>query len=382
MVAKSNKWDKVLIVASEFPPGPGGIGNHAFSLSKALAKSGLEVFVATDADYVDKADVLAFDGRLPANLHVTRTHRQGCKTYVNRIRNVYNLVKANRIGLVVFSGKFPLWICAILKVFGVRYKSMAVLHGSEVRISGFLPRLLTNYGISSADFLVPVSSFTYSLLPGKLQKKPFVIIENGIDLGEFAQIENDMEHSELTLKGSPVLLTVGNVTPRKGQHRVIRALPTLLAQYPGLHYHMVGLPSFQKEFELLAEQLGVAKSVTFHGRLPSRSDLGKAYSLADCFVILSENQADGDVEGFGIVILEANYFGVPSLGAKGCGIADAVDDGVSGCLADGDDAADILAQLDKILNNKATYKTGAVKWAKDHDWDVVVEKYLNAIDGI
>lgn len=377
MALESNFYSKVLLLSSEYPPGPGGIGNHAFSLSKALARQGLEVFVVCDADYASQQEVEQFDQALPSGVRVSRVYRAGIKTYFKRISLAARLVKQQKISRVIVSGRFSLWTGAVLKMQGFKVRVMAVLHGSEVNLKHRLFRILTRLALQKADLLVAVSEFTYSLLPEKLKKKPFRIIPNGIDVAEFSFLDKRSESIEIN--GFPSLLTVGNVTPRKGQHRVIKALPHLVKQYPEIHYHIVGLPTCKDDFLGLAQELGVSSHVTFHGRLAGREQLAAMYKSSDCFAILSENQKDGDVEGFGIVVLEANYFGLPAIGALGCGIADAIENGTNGFLVDGDNPQQIGDALKNILVAPEHFAEGSRRWAALHDWEVIGRQFAQAL---
>ena len=96
--------------------------------------------------------------------------------------------------------------------------------------------------------------------------------------------------------------------------------------------------------------------------------LYQIYLSCDVFAMLSENQPDGDIEGFGIAILEANSFGLPAIGAKGCGIEDAISK-ESGVLVDGDNCEEILQALNFVLENKEVLSKGAREWAKNHSWN-------------
>jgi len=368
----------ILLVVSEFPPGPGGIGNHAYSLSKALSRKGYNVYVITNADFAEKDKVEKFDSGLNENIKIFRVHRNGIKTYIDRIKKVKKIVKTESVETVILSGKFSLWTGGLLKILGYSFKSIAILHGSEVRMRNVFFRKFTDYCISKADFLVPVSTFTYSLLNDNLKSKDYRIIGNGLDIYEMEELDK-ADRRVFGLKGIPALLTVGNVTPRKGQQRVIRALPEIVKHFPRVHYNIVGLPSYEKEFRELAKELGVEEYISFYGRLPERSDLAAAYKKADCFMILSENQPDGDVEGFGIVILEANYFGLPAIGAKGCGIEDAIENGYNGFLVDGDNSDDIIEKLKIVLEKRKALSENSVRWARKHSWNMIVEKYIEIL---
>lgn len=368
---------KILMISSEFPPGPGGIGQHAFCLVKALASKGFRVRVVTDADYADQADVEVFDCRLPVGVHVYRTFRSGIKTYFRRVFTIKKILRNCDIDTIFLSGKFPLWIGLLLKLACVRKPIVAVLHGSEVNLGNPAVRWLTHRAIASVDHLVPVSAFTESLLPSGIRRKANItVIPNGISPSDF--FSEDRENIELT--GDPVLLTVGNVTRRKGQHRVIKAMPAILDKFPQACYHIVGLPTLIKEFEKLAIDLGVKERVVFHGHLSSREALFDAYRAADVFYILSENQPNGDVEGFGIVVLEANMFSLPAIGAKGCGISDAIKEGTNGYLVDGDSPEAIRTALAKVLGQREELGDSTRKWAEKHDWDHIVESFLGVIE--
>lgn len=373
---------RVLLIASEFPPGPGGIGNHAYSLTKYLARQGVEVRVLADTNYAGKQEVRDFDESLPPGIKVRRVPRIWVLTYFLRLWFLFFLISSGKYDGAIFSGKFSLWLCGVLKTLGVNINSLGVLHGSEIQLSNKIYRSVTNWGIAHLDYLVPVSHFTHSLLAPGLKEKPFQVIENGIDVVEFQALNEKRETNSISLKGNPVLLTVGNVTYRKGQHRVIKAMPEIIKRMPEAHYHIVGLPTCRTEFEELAKSLNVNKHVTFHGRLPKREDLAEAYSQADCFMILSENQTDGDVEGFGIVILEANFFGVPAVGALGCGIDDAVNNGFNGYLVDGNSPSEIADKVVRVIDNRKEFSQNAVKWAYSHDWGVVVDKYIKALKNL
>jgi phosphatidylinositol alpha-1,6-mannosyltransferase len=110
--------------------------------------------------------------------------------------------------------------------------------------------------------------------------------------------------------------------------------------------------------------------------LADKEELAMAYKTADVFIMLSENQTDGDVEGFGIAILEANYFGLPAIGAKGCGIEDAIQSGLNGELVDGNNELEITDSVKKILENKTNYTYQLSGWVKKHDWNILIEKFL------
>jgi len=363
---------KLLIITTEYPPGPGGIGQHAHSLSKSLHAEGYAVKVLSPADYATSAEVTLFDQSQPFKV-VRYKRRGGLFTYFDRLQRTRVAIRDSRFSSVILTGKFSLWQGIIIKKLYPKIRTVAVLHGSEINLANPFLRWLTHQAIVKADIIIPVSEFTKSLLPEWIRRKHhnIHIIFNGIN-----EVPNLVKNNaEYPLKGTPRLLTIGHMTLRKGQHRVIKALPSLIAAWPKIHYHVVGLPNNQPFLEALAQQLNVGDHITFHGRVAEHQALAAYYSQADVFMLLSENQPDGDVEGFGIVALEANAYGVPVVGAKYCGVEEAVGHKQTGYLVDGDKPDEITEGVKYCLSNRDSLKMGAVAWARENEWSSIVQQY-------
>ena len=128
----------------------------------------------------------------------------------------------------------------------------------------------------------------------------------------------------------------------------------------------------------LISTLKLENNITIHGRLPGRMELARAYKTSDIFMMLSENQSDGDVEGFGIAILEANIYGLPAIGAIGCGIEDAISPGINGELVDGGNVKNITNTVIKVLEQTQKYSPGIQEWVRRHDWSFLIDDFLKA----
>lgn len=363
--------NKILFVASEFPPGPGGIGHHAWFLAKELSKiEGVTIEVICSKDFASQKEVSQFDALSPFVIH--RFERVKGLTYFLRLFKLIILLTRNNYTHFWSSGKFALWLIWIQKLFSLKLKTLCILHGSEVNLESKVLRKWTHLSISKFDTIIPVSDFTKKLLPQWLlhSHKNIFVIPNGIDISDFKLSEN------IKLLGEPALLTVGHVTPRKGQHRLIKALPKIIEKYPNVHYHLVGRPVNQSQLEILAKELDVSKYITFHGRVKEHKDLWNIYAGADIFVLLSENQLNGDVEGFGIVALEANVCGIPVLGAKYCGVEEAVNHHKSGYLVDGAKVQDIVQGIIYCYENKNSLRASSILWAEHHDWRAIANQFI------
>jgi phosphatidylinositol alpha-1,6-mannosyltransferase len=365
--------NKILIISSEFPPGPGGIGKHAADLSLALTRKGYLIHVFSPIDYATEFQISEYLKQLPSGIKLFRLKRYGWYTYIHRIIQIHNAIKKCNYERIILTGMFPIWVGAFIKVFyNQNQRIESFIHGSEVRPNNFFKRKLTHWSLNKADKIWAVSGFTASLLPISFK---ISILPNGIHSEEWVQFISSKPFSNW--KGNPRLLTVGNISPRKGQARVIKALPEIIKTFPNVHYHMVGLTSNQKEIKDLSEKLGVEKHISIHGKMEGKAELASTYMSADIFLMLSENQSNGDVEGFGIAILEAAFFGLPTIGAIGCGIQDAILNGKTGQLVDGNSPIEIVESIKSILFNKENYTKNLPAWILKHDWNILVEKIVD-----
>ncbi len=362
--------NKILIITSEFPPQPGGIGNHAYQLALALYRSGSIVSVLCDDRSKDGKEEKDFDNLLPFLVRRISSKRLRLRTYFYRIRIAIKMERDQE--LILLSGKFSLWTGGLLKIFS-RKKFIAVVHGSELRLPNPMARKLTEYCLKQFDSVIAVSHYTHSLI-NHLHLKNSHVIFNG-----FEEVKVTPRTSEIA--GPLQVITVGNVTPRKGQQNVIKALPMLKQAFPGITYHVVGIPTYRDSLQELAKGLGVSDALVFHGRV----DEEKKWQLlkqAHVFVMLSEQTTSGDVEGFGIAILEANSLGLPALGSKGCGIEDSIKDGYSGKLLNPGVDFELVENLKEICDNYAVYAKNALQWSESFSWKHIGKEYLNVLHKI
>jgi len=364
----SIKENNILFLTTEFPPQPGGIGNHALHLAKGLKNNDFNVTLICDQRSGEGKEEKIFDKQLKFQVTRIVRHQLIILSYFNRVRTAFSLARQSDI--VLASGKFSLWLGGLLSLFFKR-NYVAVLHGSEVQLGNPILRRFTNWSIKRFNTVIAVSHYTASLVD-HLKLKNVVVIPNGFEM----KLVRDCPH---TPSGAPKLITVGNVTERKGQHNIINSLPTLRKRFPNLEYHVVGIPTEKEKLMKLVEHLGVAEAVVFHGKV-SEERKQELLLESDVFVMLSENTASGDVEGFGIAILEGNSVGLPGIGAKGCGIEDAISDGFSGKLIGNKDHKGFVRALEEIMGDYEVYSQNAKKWAENFTWDKIIRRYIAVIN--
>jgi phosphatidylinositol alpha-1,6-mannosyltransferase len=181
---------------------------------------------------------------------------------------------------------------------------------------------------------------------------------------------------------SPVIVTVARLEPRKGIDSVIRAMPAIRERHPGAVYLIGGAGADRERLERLAASSSARDAILFLGRI---SDAEKAALLASADVFAMPVRREGNsVEGFGISYLEAAWFGVPALGGRDCGAADAVLDRETGLLCTGGSQPDVTAALLQLLDDAQWRRQlGEKAQSRIHSellWQFVLPRYLAAIN--
>ena len=141
---------------------------------------------------------------------------------------------------------------------------------------------------------------------------------------------------------------------------------------------MESMDSAMEEFAYHLKDYPVKKYITFHGIL-SDNELINFYNNTDILVMLSTIQRDGDVEGFGIAVLEANYFGIPVLGSNQGGILESINNGYNGILVDANDSKQIFSGITQIFKEKDSFNNNCQIWANKFCWSEIGKKYLKLI---
>lgn len=337
---------RLLLLATEFPPGPGGIGTHAFELARHLTRLGWTVQVLAAQAYTTAAE----RDRFNQNQSFSIVPLDPDSSLALRLQTAVATARQFQPDTLVASGLRALWIGAILARL-LQIPWLAVGHGSEFRQRSRMARLLTRLALKQADTAVAVSRYTADLMRTCASPGAVHVIPNGADGQRFyGGVDTSRLRTRLELGRARILLTVGNVSKRKAQDVVIRALPAVLQTHPDVLYLIAGMPTERAAYERLAWDLGVAEHVRFLGVVDD-ADLPALYALGDLFVLVSRETADGDVEGYGIVVVEAALCGTPAIVSRGCGLAEAVRDGETGLTVPPDDPQATAVAINQLLND-------------------------------
>jgi len=369
------KDNNILFISSEFPPGPGGISNHAYNLAKQFTIFGNNVHVITKKRR--EFPNINFDSN--SELHITRyASNLHLFSWTNFATIFFSHYLKNQYEYIIASGLFEIIFIGLLQKI-LHFKSVIILHGHEALMGSWFTKLLFKISINSINNKIAVSHFAQENLMQISPLSEITIINNGFDISRMKQYSQGIKPKMIDDKSRIKLITVGTVCHRKGQHNVINAFNLLKSRYPFIEYHIVGLPHDDGKIKKLAIQHNVEQNIFIHGEL-NDAEMIKLLQSCDIFVLLSENQDSGDVEGFGIAILEANFLGLPAIGALGCGIEDAIEDGNNGKLINPFDQNELLSAINEITYLYSQYSKRAMKKVQNSTWEHIAKKYCKLLN--
>lgn len=373
---------RLLLVTQDFPPNTGGIETYCYELAKRFGGE-LEKLVILAPDH-PKAE--AVDTQLNATVRRISVKNSllplAIPFVLPGLAKQYELDVAlhaqwQTLGASLWARKRTGYPCRIFVAAHARELLIKPYSGGSW-ISDLLhdqrKKLLKN-----ADGFFPVSNYTADLLKKEgIPNKKITVVGNGTDPDYFAPSPTKKLRQELGLEGKKILFSVCRLVPRKGMDLVLQALSRITKRRKDVMYLLGGSGEDRQRLEQLAAELGVDKYVRFLGRIPDER-LPAYYSLADVFVMPVRSEPP-DVEGFGIVFLEANACETPVIGSRSGGIPDAVVEGETGLLVDEGDVDQLLQSITSLLDNpelaKEMGRKGRKRVSEKANWNQAAKKLL------
>lgn len=254
-------------------------------------------------------------------------------------------------------------------------RTMFYIHGEEIttRFDGGSYGRKRGHYLSRADAIIAVSRFTQrALVEGMgLPAERVHLIENAVDTIKFSPGPDDVAFRACWgVTGKRLVVGVGRLVPRKGFDQTLRGWRNVLAGHPDAHLLIVGSGPQREDLQQLIDSAGLQEHVTLTGPL-SDADLVAAYRSAVLFIMPNRTMPDGDTEGFGLVFLEANACGRAVVGGRAGGAVEAVRDGETGLLVDGNSVEEIATTIDRLLADDALrqrLEKGALVHALANSW--------------
>ncbi len=340
---------RTLLITNDYPPRPGGIQSYLQNLVDLLPSDQLVVY----APRWRGRSHLDFDAAAPYTVVRHPTTLMLPTPLV--ARRAARLVREHEIENVWFGAAAPLALLAPVVRRAGAHRVLASTHGHEVGWS-MLPgarQVLRAIG-DTTDTVTFVSKYTRGRFASAFG--PAAALEYlppGVDVERFAP---DAEAREMIrerhgLGDRPVVVCLSRLVPRKGQDMLIRALPMIREQVPGAALLIVGGGPYATTLRDLAAATAGGEHVVFTGSVPAQ-ELAAYHNAADVFAMPSRTRGGGlDVEGLGIVYLEAAACGVPVVAGDSGGAPETVIAGRTGLVVDGRSVPEIAEAVVAVLSD-------------------------------
>jgi len=269
-----------------------------------------------------------------------------------------------------------------LRKAGAR-RIVALTHGHEVWWAKVFPFnvILRRIG-STTDCLTYLGEYTYTAISQALTTKSTATMQKiapGIDIDHFTSVDASSLRQSLGLNEKKVIVSVGRLVHRKGQDFLIKSMPQILTAVPDAHLLLIGQGPYRAHLEKLVTQYSLQANVTFIGRI-QYNDLPGYICVGDIFAMPSRSRFAGlEVEGLGIVYLEASACGLPVIAGASGGAPDAVIEGVTGFIVDGTSTQQIAQRAIQLLGDEKLRRdmgsAGRVWIEKEWRWQIWASKF-------
>jgi phosphatidylinositol alpha-1,6-mannosyltransferase len=344
--------EKILCVTNDFGPRAGGIETFIIGLIERMPKDSVIVYTSAQ----DKSE--PYDRQWLDNygVEVIRDKARILLPTPGVAYCIRALIKDRGIQTAFFGAAAPLGLLApVLRRAGIK-RIIALTHGHEVWWSKVWPFTWAMKSIArNVDHLTYLGEFTRRAISRTINssaQSAMVKIAPGIDIEHFAPSDSSELKSQLGITDKKVIVSVGRLVHRKGQDVLIEAMPQILSKIPKAHLLLIGEGPYRQYLEKRAKDLEIDSHITFIGRV-MYSDLPKYICLGEVFVMPSRSRLAGlEVEGLGIVYLEASACGLPVIAGNSGGAPDAVIDGVTGVVVDGKDQHVIATSIVNLLEDQ------------------------------
>ena len=352
---------KILCITNDFGPRAGGIETFVIGLIERLPRSSVIV-------YTSAQDNSAQYDRSWLEDYGVEVVRDKAKILLPTPGVAYCLkaiVRERKISTVFFGAAAPLGLLSrTLRKAGVTH-ILALTHGHEVWWSKVWPFTVAMKSISRhVNHLTYLGEFTRRAITKSITGEAaahMVKIAPGIDTDHFSPQDATQLRSELELTEKKVIVSVGRLVHRKGQDVLIEAMPAIIKEVPEAHILMIGEGPYRSYLENRVKVLGLQERVTFIGRV-QYADLPKFICAGNLFVMPSRSRLAGlEVEGLGIVYLEASACGLPVIAGNSGGAPDAVLQGETGLVVDGTSKAEVAAAVIELLQDADRSKAMGIR---------------------
>ena len=353
-----------LIITRSFPPEVGGMQSLMWGLSREMSKN---FMIKVFADYHE--NYKEFDNK--ENFSIERV---GGIKFLRKIRKaqlINEFIKENKIqGIIADHWKS-------LELIKTNKKKYCLIHGKEINHSkgSSLNKRVVKV-LNNVDKVIANSEYTKNMaINNGVDQDKVIVINPGVGTVEELD-KKSLEKVESVLKiKTPRLITVSRFDKRKNHEKVIMALRNLKQIYPDIVYICIGYGEEEENIKNLVKELDLEGQVMFFKDITN--DLKNALIAKSNVFVMPSIIHKTSVEGFGIAYVEAAQYGIPSIGGKDGGAADAIEHEKTGLICDGNNLDDVYSSINSILENKKYLEYG--KYAKEFvnkfQWSKIIQEY-------
>jgi phosphatidyl-myo-inositol dimannoside synthase len=381
-----NENDKILLVTFEFPPHKGGMQNYYYNLAKNFNPK--KIVVLTTKSELGQP----FDQKQQFKIYrYDLLYRFIFPRWLKLYFQIKKIVRQEGIGLIWVGDILPVGNAVYLISKKTKLPYFVSLHGLDLQLAqkNSFKISWTKKILNQARFVTCNSNFTKSLTTGLIQNQSKIEViypcPNLLPYGstgmlieaKIAELKN-----KFNLNNKKIILSVGRLVERKGHSLVIESLPEVVKKIPNLAYLIIGSGLELNKLKKLVISLNLAKYVLFLDQVDD-NDLPGYYSLADLFILttIADNY---DIEGFGIVYLEASAFSLPIIASLAGGVAEAVIDKQTGILLKQVNQVSISQAITELLTNseyaKLLGQNGRLRVKDQFNWTVQFNKLMQRIN--
>ena len=354
---------KTLVLTENFPPLNGGSGRWFWELYSRLPQN--EYLIIAD----EHAKASEFDQA--SNINILRLPLQssewgfksliGLKYYWRTFWALKKIIKQHEIshihcGRVIHEG-VTAWLLSLF----TNIKYTCYVHGEDVETAATSREhnLIVSHVCKRAQKIICNSQNSQNIVTrlGYATPNKIEILHPAVDANKFIPAAEDHNFKQkMAWENRTVLLTVGRLQRRKGQDLMIQAMPELIKQKPDLLYCIIGGGELEQELKQNIKTLGLTNNVKMLSEI-SDADMIKCYQQCDLF-ILPNRTIEHDVEGFGMVLVEAQSCGKPVIAGDSGGTKETMQIGKTGFVIDCTSPEKIAVSMAKILANKELKEMG------------------------
>ena len=377
---------KTLLITENFPPKSGGSGRWFWELYSRLPHTEYSVLAG---EWKDSA---SFDAASDLNISRYKLSSpewgfvsfKGILFYLKTVWHIRKQIKQQNItnlhcGRVLPEGVMA-WILNVLT--GIPYS--CYVHGEdlETAASSREQQFICKLVIKRATKIICNSQNSANLVAkfGEAARHKAVVLHPGVDSNKFVPAEPNTEiRKNLNWLDKKVVITVGRLQARKGQDMMIRALPAIKKEIPNILYAVIGDGDCLTMLQNLAEERGVGDNVQFLREITDQQMI-ECYQQCDLF-ILPNRTIGNDIEGFGMVLVEAQSCGKAVIAGDSGGTKETMVIGVTGYIIDATNVANIATQVCELFMTPEKLISMGVK-GRAHvvtrlDWKALTERAEN-----